>query len=471
MARFRTRGVPVSPLAAVIVAVSVVACGGGSGPLASPTPGAQGSSPASTPGAASPAASDAGILASLAGFDLAPDDLAFLAATTFDVTSDAPGSATIVEHLASGDTTTVSVAIAAATGGTPGLVSATSTTTNDRIEVQLQYLVSAEGMSDEVRQSLDGIASAGMAVANLAAGQILTADVSIFQVTVNWATSKVSSTLRDTSIKAFLDKAVPGKAGDLMRLVKAGFAAEKGAALGDALDAQLAELEKLEECAKNPTNPLTIKQYEQEPGTRDRILKEIQAARDELIANTIVLQLGVLNAFAAGFGPKWLGYAIGPGTAWSKETLEQVNRERLGEIERGVTKCECVLVTESLVDPLTWRGVRRDPRDDEWLIQGESNAAGYVETWLYRAVIDPDTKQGTYKYEALGSIASGTLTKNGAGAASVTIQPDGSAILTLGSTNVRGTITAGGTTQTVDFPLPETAFTWKAQGTDCGSAR
>lgn len=469
MDRFRARGVPFSVVAAIALAVIVGGCGGGAGPLASAAvvpPGSAGSS-AATPPSASTSGGTAALIAELSAAGLGADDLAFLAATTFEASTTEPGTATVVEHLASGDTTTFTVSIAPATSGSPGLVSATSSTAVDRIEVHLEYLVGADGMPDDVRQSLEAIALVGGLMANRNAGPNLTAEVSVYQVTVDWGISKVNSTLRDTSIKAFLEKVAPGKAGALMRLVKAGFTAEKGAALGDKLDAQLAELQALEECARNPTNPLTIKQYKEEPGARDRVIEQINEARNELIANTVVMQLGVLNSFAAGFGPKWLGYAIGPGTAWSKTTLEELNRQRIDEIKRAVPKCECPLVTESLVEPMTWHGERRNPLDTEWLIQGEANAEGYQETWLYRAVIDLRTKQGTYKYESIGSIASGTLTKNGAGDASVAIQPDGSAILTLGAANVKSTITAAGTTQTITLPVPETAFTWKPLGTSC----
>lgn len=319
--------------AAGFICLLLAACGGAGGPPASPTSGPAG--PASTPSAA--------LLAELTGSALEPDDLAFLAATTFEGTSSEPGKATIVEHLASGDTVEYTVRIAPATGGSPGLVSATSSTTADRIEVHLEYLVSADGMSAEVRQSLEGIAFAPRLMAAVGhAGPDLTAEVSVFQVGVDWSLSKAESTLRDTAIRAVLEAVAPGKGGELMALVKAGFTAQKGIKLNDKLTAQLAELDKLAECAMNPTNPLTKKQYAEDPGARDRILKQIQDARNELVANTIVMQLGVLNGFAAGFVlPKWVGYVTGPAMAWSKATLEDLNVQRIAEIKRAVTKCEC----------------------------------------------------------------------------------------------------------------------------------
>jgi hypothetical protein len=320
---------------ALVVCFVLAACGSGpgTGPVASA---------ASTPAGPAPTA-NAALFADLTAAGLPADDAMFLASTSVEVTSSGPGKATIVEHLLSGDTTEITVTITAATSGTPGLVTSSSTTTADRIEVHLEYLVSAEGISDEVRKSLEGVAAASRLIA--AAGDsapIVTAEVSIYNVVVSWVTSKASSTLRDMSIAALLETVAPGKVGILMKLIKAGFTVDKGLLLGEALDGQLAELEQLLECALHPTNPLTIKLYAQDPAAKDRIVKQIQDARNELVANTIVMQLGVLNSFAAGFGPKWLGYAIGPGTAWSKATLEDLNRQLLAEVRKAVTKCECV---------------------------------------------------------------------------------------------------------------------------------
>lgn len=126
-----------------------------------------------------------------------------------------------------------------------------------------------------------------------------------------------------------------------MKIIGGGFTVEKGVEIGAELDTVLAELSKLEDCAKNPTNPLTQKQYQEDPTARDRVLQQIAEARAEMIANTVVMELGVLNGYVAGFGPKWLGYVIGPGTAWSQATLKELNQQRLEEIKRAVTKCDC----------------------------------------------------------------------------------------------------------------------------------
>jgi hypothetical protein len=455
--------------------------GGCSGAPAGTTAGASGvpvqtggtgsGGPADTggPGASGPAATpDPAFLAELAGAGLAPEDLALLAATTFEGTTSGPGSATIVEHLGSGDTVTFTVTIAAASGGTPGLVSSSSATTEDRIDVHLEYLISADGMSDEVRASLDGVASARNTTPILVAGPLVAAEPSIYQATLDWAINKAKGTVRDTAIKNILKGALPGKApGAIMGILKGGLTIERGAEIASKLNDQLAAIDRIEECAKDPTNPLTIKEFAENPAARDRILDHIAQARRELIANTLVMELGVANGYAAGFGPKWLGYAIGPGTAWSRAILEKLNQRELDTIRNEAPKCECPLVTEGVTPPMTWRAEHRANPDNEWLVRGKTSSGGLDETWMYRAIIDPATNEGTYKYESIGSLASGTYTKNGTADATLTIQPDGSAITTFRAADVRGVITAGGTTQTVTMKVPAAVFTWKPIGTRC----
>ncbi len=126
-----------------------------------------------------------------------------------------------------------------------------------------------------------------------------------------------------------------------------------------------------------------------------------------------------------------------------------------------------MLVTISTVEPITWYGERCEPLDPQWLVTGVTASEGYEETWSYTATIDPATLQGTYVYEAHGEIAGGTITKLGAGGASV-LESDGTATLTVDAANVTGTIVAGGTTQTVTLPVPSTAFTFRpAPREDC----
>ena len=316
----------------VAVAMLVAACGG-----SVPSTGQPNAS--SVPGGPAPSV-DANARDTLVAQGLPLEDATFLAATTYAVSSVDGKTEHVVEHLASGDTIEFTVKVAASSSDGPRAVTATSTTTDTETDVYLTYSVEADNLPSDVRDALTAAAARQV----VAAGEpplALTADISFFEVTIDWALKKVESTLRDKGIKAVLSSLTPGNAGPIMGLIKAGFTIEKSAKIGAEVDELLAKLAELEDCAKDPTNPLTIKQYQQDPGAKQRVLDQIEAARFELVANTIVMELGVLNGFLAGMGPTWLGYVIGPGTAWSKATLEQLNKDRLAEIERAVPKCDC----------------------------------------------------------------------------------------------------------------------------------
>jgi hypothetical protein len=315
------------PGAVIALSLLVLACGGALSP---------GSSHAPNVGSPLPANQD--LLAQLTAAGLPIDDATFLAATTVEASETAKRTAHVVEHLASGDTIEFTVHVEPDAAGDPSSVSATSTTTDTEISVHLAFVVEADGLPSDVRDALT--AGARPAVADLD-GSLLLADASLFDVTVDWILKKVESTIRDNAIKSVLQSVVPKQVGTIMKIIKAGFTVEKGVKVFDELDTLLEALDKLAECAENPTNPLTQKQYQEDPGAKDRVLEQIAEARREIIANSIVIQLGVLNGFAAGFGPKWLGYVIGPGTAWSKATLDQINKDRLAEIQRGVPRCDC----------------------------------------------------------------------------------------------------------------------------------
>jgi len=316
-----------------ILALLAGACGGGGVPSTSAS------------GAAGPGTSGTGfggpeIQAQLVAAGMSPGDAAFLAATTTEVAVTGATSAKVTEHLASTDTVTFDVHIQAATGDGELGPSVQTTATPGGFEVHLSYLVLAEDLPDDVRQLFESAAGAGRPVAALAAGP-MTAANSAFQVFVDWAIQKGVDTMRDDAIKAIVEKLAPEDASIIVKLIKAGWTIQKGVSLGAELDAQLAELDALENCAKNPTNPLTQQLYKDDPSARDRALADIAAARSELIANTLVSQLGELNKFVAGFGPKWLGYAIGPGTAWAKDTLKNINKELVEQLKRSIPKCTC----------------------------------------------------------------------------------------------------------------------------------
>ena len=314
----------------IVAAALLLAACGGAGPTATDAP-----TVTQPPSASSAPPVNQDLLAQLTAQGLPIDDATFLAATTVEAAEQDKRTALVVEHLASGDTVEFTVHVEPAAADEPGTVTATSTTSETGISVHLEYVVAADDLPADIRKALTAGARPAVAALGGVATQLV-ASSSFFEVTVDWIVKKVESTVRDDAIKGVLQNVAPKQVGTIMKIIKAGFTVEKGVKVFDELDTLLEALGRLQGCAENPTNPLTRKQYEQDPGSKERILEQVASARREIIAYSIAIQFGVLDGFAAGSGPKWLGYVIGPGLAWSKATLEQLSKERLDEIKRAV---------------------------------------------------------------------------------------------------------------------------------------
>jgi hypothetical protein len=213
-------------------------------------------------------------------------------------------------------------------------------------------------------------------------------------------------------------------------------------ALSSEFDALMAELDRLEKCAKNP-DPLTKKAYKENPGERDRILKEIAAVRTEIKANTAVAFIGKLNATGSGLvkGVPWLGYVVGPGTAWSLETLKEVSQAAMNEIRKRVT-CEGDLKIDASVGPAHLTAVKCGGPVGTWDLHLVADVAGSHVDETYPITLDENFTgpfgntgtavgpgggvdilgAGTATYRAPGrDSTSGTLTLSGRGSVPVTV--------------------------------------------------
>ena len=167
MGRFQTRRVPTSFV--LVLVIVLAACGGGAGPVGSAT-----AAPAGSPSAPALAATPtADLLAELSGAGLAADDLAFLAATTFDVVSAkgdymggviAPGINLSLDALVAAAAKLPRIAIEApATKSVMGV----TTETQMLIGVYWGYVAMIEGLVSRMKAEIGGpakvIATGGLA--------------------------------------------------------------------------------------------------------------------------------------------------------------------------------------------------------------------------------------------------------------------------------------------------------------------
>jgi len=111
----------------------------------------------------------------------------------------------------------------------------------------------------------------------------------------------------------------------------------------------LKQLNELQNCAENPTNPLTISGYQQDPGQEQRILDQIASARAQLAELTIARFVNL----AVGLGSelvKNLGMDIVALIAehYSEDTLKQLSEEQFQSIEKLVTPCGTTTTASSM---------------------------------------------------------------------------------------------------------------------------
>jgi hypothetical protein len=104
--------------------------------------------------------------------------------------------------------------------------------------------------------------------------------------------------------------------------------------------AWLDELDELQDCAENPTNPLTRKAFDQDPAYRDQVVHGVTQSRGDVTGFTGMrfLNLGVSVAIGEQSGP--LGVMIGPVGSWTDETLKQLAERRITDAQKNVTPCD-----------------------------------------------------------------------------------------------------------------------------------
>jgi len=101
------------------------------------------------------------------------------------------------------------------------------------------------------------------------------------------------------------------------------------------------ELDELQDCAENPTNPATINEYAQDPGQEEQILSQIAQGKSELAELTVARLVNVAIAFgaAAGVGIPLLSLIAVLDEEYSGDALEELSEQQVTEIMQLVTSC------------------------------------------------------------------------------------------------------------------------------------
>ena len=207
--------------------------------------------------------------------------------------------------------------------------------------------------------------------------------------------------------------------------------------MGAALDKLLTEIDRLEKCAKDPVNPLTQKAYKDKPGEKQRILDLIAGVRAELKGNAVAGVIGTINQAGAGLikSAPWLGYIVGPGTAWALDNFQQVAQDRMNELRKGISSCE----KDLKVNNLGVTGTKCGGPVGAWKLHlvayGAQSGEGDI------AVTLGEDGSGSYAFTGTAHTPYGDAALQSSGAARYTATGDTSGMLNLG---VRGTFPVTG---------------------------
>src|SRR3984893_8322643 len=110
----------------------------------------------------------------------------------------------------------------------------------------------------------------------------------------------------------------------------------------------LKQLNELQDCAENPTNPLTISGYQQDPGQEKQILDQIASAKAQLaeltIARFVNLVVGLGSELVKNLH---LDAAAVLAELYSEGTLKQLSEEEVQSIEKLVTPCSPTTTTST----------------------------------------------------------------------------------------------------------------------------
>lgn len=193
----------------------------------------------------------------------------------------------------------------------------------------LRYFVPYEAMPEELKasiQSSDSVSSTSAAVGVLPAAE---------------ASGGASGAVFETVIKGIVKEGL-GKVSDKFGPILG--------ALGNAIDlakirdsrSYFSELDSLEDCANNPTNPLTKKTFAENPEEKQKTLDALREARSEVTEITAVRGLNLAAKTGAKFtGANAAGKIFLDSVAkWNDKTLEQVSEGWVEDARKAVVKCD-----------------------------------------------------------------------------------------------------------------------------------
>lgn len=270
----------------------------------------------------------------------------FLALTTVDRRALGGHRVRITERFPTGNRAVIDVGVVATDVGEPGPPIVKAHTSGGAFVFALEYFVPYSAIPTDVQPTFQGVSDVRSVPASALAGYSRVAAPGTEQSGVRVVVKAVVSKFVNNRVADFV-KFVDGKIGEatvldpLVKKLKAAVAVDDAMALSAEVEELMRRIDALEKCVKSPTNPLTKKAYKRDPAEQDRLLAQIAATREQVTQNAAVGFVGMLNKAASApiKGAPWLGYVVGAGTAWSKETLHQVNQGLVDDLTKSIVPC------------------------------------------------------------------------------------------------------------------------------------
>jgi hypothetical protein len=144
----------------------------------------------------------------------------------------------------------------------------------------------------------------------------------------------------------------------------------------------------VEQPGSSPAAQLRQREYQDNPTAKQNDLTAIRNAELDITANTGARFAGVLTGQASGL-VRWLGFVVGPVTAWADARAAYYIEETLRELERRITGCD----EEEERDYWAFVGSYRSPYGGRPLLPVGGIACGDPETgpWVFYSSGAPES--------------------------------------------------------------------------------
>ena len=100
------------------------------------------------------------------------------------------------------------------------------------------------------------------------------------------------------------------------------------------------QLNFLDYCANNPTNPLTQKAYQQDPNYQKQTMQGIQDARSDVMQMTAMRFLNLATSVATDLVEGPMGAITAPVSSYNDATLKGMADDRINEIKKQFPECK-----------------------------------------------------------------------------------------------------------------------------------